>query len=658
MAKDLTVKALIEILLKDKGAREAAAAILKTGEAAKKATPQLAGMDAATSALGRKLATYFSAAALGAFAVSAVRSFATIERAFNALRIQMEGLLGTAADLPHVKAFLEALQDAGDGMLTETVPAFQTFLGLTKSVPAALTMVKLASGIAEGSTASFGEAVGVVSALLSGRAARSLKDFGINMAEAEDGTVDAAAALKILAERFLTVGDRLDDTKDKLDRATGRWEKFKEAAGGAMLSVVEGTVSATQKLLDFAAVQIATLRGPEKLAGVRILIAARDAGGKVGEQFGAGLGVAAEIAGKAAGAKLTEEQVKLGEKLREQALKIGSEIAGKELDAAEKAAQEKKEIEIGALKSRLEQELAILNDSSVKRLDLEKGWEQRIAQEKLNIQLELLGLARAKAIQEATDKGASGADVEAAFDLAAVALFSQTENARAAKALETALTILDVKEHEKKETIRISNEKTEAEIANAQLNAQMQRQAALDIARTSLATLGIVFGQNKAFAIAQAMINTYESATGALAAYSLINPTLGTALAAAYLAQGFAYVRQIMKQTPGGTSIGGGGGGGRSGGKSAGFDDPGSDALAVHAGRKWARDWIDLTSRGFRQEIGDYLGSRAAQVTNDNRQSFNQTLNISGMYGGREGIRQLRRELVEAEIRDRSRKLR
>ena len=66
-------------------------------------------------------------------------------------------------------------------------------------------------------------------------------------------------------------------------------------------------------------------------------------------------------------------------------------------------------------------------------------------------------------------------------------------------------------------------------------------------------TLQSVFGKSKAFAVASALINTYESVTKALAAYP---PPFSYVAAAASLAAGLAQVANIRK-----TSKSGGGGG-------------------------------------------------------------------------------------------------
>ncbi|KZN30038.1 hypothetical protein N480_03580 [Pseudoalteromonas luteoviolacea S2607] len=64
----------------------------------------------------------------------------------------------------------------------------------------------------------------------------------------------------------------------------------------------------------------------------------------------------------------------------------------------------------------------------------------------------------------------------------------------------------------------------------------------------------------KAFAITQALIKTYESATGSFAALApipIVGPALGAAAAAAAIAMGMQQVRMIKSQQPAGIAHGG-----------------------------------------------------------------------------------------------------
>jgi len=86
------------------------------------------------------------------------------------------------------------------------------------------------------------------------------------------------------------------------------------------------------------------------------------------------------------------------------------------------------------------------------------------------------------------------------------------------------------------------------------------------------------FEVGKAAAIAETVINTYKSATGAYSALSaipIVGPALGIAAAAAAIAAGFTNVQKISS-TKFGDKGGGGGGGGASAGASAGAAAPSS----------------------------------------------------------------------------------
>ncbi|PAJ72028.1 phage tail protein, partial [Pseudoalteromonas sp. NBT06-2] len=68
------------------------------------------------------------------------------------------------------------------------------------------------------------------------------------------------------------------------------------------------------------------------------------------------------------------------------------------------------------------------------------------------------------------------------------------------------------------------------------------------------------FKAYKAFSIAQAIMNTYQSATGAftsLAPIPIVGPALGAAAAVAAVAMGLQQVRQIKAQQPAGIAHGG-----------------------------------------------------------------------------------------------------
>jgi len=182
--------------------------------------------------LGRTLTRYLGAAALIAFAKSSVTEFAKVERALNSLQLQMANLgVGGGQALSRVRGELEALDAAGDGALRETIPAFQTFLGLTKSVEASMALVRLSANIAESGLMDLAGAASTLEAVVSGRATRSLAQLGINLKEDADGAIDAKEALALLFSRFPDQIRNIEDMQDRLDRLASVWSKVKRVTG-------------------------------------------------------------------------------------------------------------------------------------------------------------------------------------------------------------------------------------------------------------------------------------------------------------------------------------------------------------------------------------------------------------------------------------------
>ena len=104
-------------------------------------------------------------------------------------------------------------------------------------------------------------------------------------------------------------------------------------------------------------------------------------------------------------------------------------------------------------------------------------------------------------------------------------------------------------------------------VAFANFEKQTEADKAQAIVGLGAATFKSMAGQSKkafkaykAFAIAQAVINTYQSATGAftsLASIPVVGPVLGGIAAAAAIMQGMQQVRQIKAQQPAGIAHGG-----------------------------------------------------------------------------------------------------
>lgn len=170
---------------------------------------------------------------------------------------------------------------------------------------------------------------------------------------------------------------------------------------------------------------------------------------------------------------------------------------------------------------------------------------------------------------------------------------------------------------------------------------ELRKQQELDLARGVIGLTETIFGQSKATAIAQAIINTYEGATKALAQGGAYGP----ALAALVIATGLAQVATIVSTEPGGgvpssattASASGGetGTGTVSGAGGRGFDDHGNDAAARAGGYRWAKDmvshWGAGASAGWQAGMLGAVGSGGNGTTVDNSRTYSVQIAVPGV---------------------------
>lgn len=274
---------------------------------------------------------------------------------------------------------------------------------------------------------------------------------------------------------------------------------------------------------------------------------------------------------------------------------------------------------------RLAREQQRLADESARRAAFELSADEALirqklqlaeegTRERLNLELKALDLAKQRAIAQAEELGASTKAIRDAFRLAeeaavddfwerqhekledatkratAILLESYEEDLQAQleaaeegsqEKLDAQLKLLEAQRDQElaavestsaeaaairikyeKKIERATAENAKARIAIARLEASQKRELALSIAADVVGSLDTIFGENKAFAIAQAIISTLVAVNRALEIYG---PTpWGYAAAAAAALKGFATVRQIQSTQKGGgaTSAAGGAGGG------------------------------------------------------------------------------------------------
>jgi hypothetical protein len=304
--------------------------------------------------------------------------------------------------------------------------------------------------------------------------------------------------------------------------------------------------------------------------------------------------------------------------------KSAEEFAQKTLEAGEKAEQEAKKVADAAkrvaefrtqLAARTEQQLA---QSALDRAETVFDREKAIAhQEELLVKEEL---------RQAAAAGASHANLDGIRAASHARMINRISAEEKRYAKERDKEIADGIEKNKQAAQKVlSDLKRESDFKEEEAKKELEREqqlrdAKFQTANASFELLGAMFGKSKATAIAQALMNTYEGATKAIAQGGVAGP----GMAAAVVISGLAQVAQIQKQE-------------------SGFDDPLNDSIVSEAfrgfGRRWASDMTSLAIGGARGGFQEGLrGGGGGNVINQSttridRGTHVQNLTFNGMMG-------------------------
>jgi hypothetical protein len=728
---DLTVRGVIEFLLKGTGLKQAKEGLEGAEKAAKKTGQEISRTTKVAAGLERQFFRIFGGAALLAFGRAAVTEFAKVERGLGVLREQMTALgIDAAVQLPRVRAFLEAIEAGGGALLADTIPAFARLLRVTKDVDAALAGTKLAADISEAGFQTASSAAETLANLMQGRARMAAQSLGIELRKLNGEQKTNAELIDEVITLYSGMTERLRDTQDGLDKSAAAWASVKRAVGEALgeiagvgdvlLKVVQSILPALQLTWHSVA---GTLLGIGRAARVALdprSWFAPDFADVVGAAFRSGFDqvapeaeAAQEILSEiwkrgAASAVQTEEKKQAGlAKLRDQAMRAA--MAEDEKAAAEKAAKERERAEKLAAE-RTEFERRVQDD--ILRVRLEAAADG--SAEELQLQRELLDRARDVAVAEAIRLGADVNAVNEQFRLAdellqdesldrslekqreaaeRVAEFSarvqagilEDEIRRAEEAGEESLALrLEQLEREMEQelaeadrlgadrhAVRLkwerrataleqSEEQKRTQAAKLAANARVQMIATA--ATAGLTAASALFGEHKAFAIAQAIIDTWAAVNNALAT---VPYPANIAAAALIAAQGLANVARIRETTKGG-------GASAESGASApsGFDDPVNDRAARLGGRRWADDMLRHVSSGFNERLGSMTvapqpAGAAASIPGGGSpvvpQASDQVRSVhfnGPVFGGRPGMRRFVRMIEGVRRGDRGRRMR
>ncbi len=674
---DLQITGVIEFILKKLGLSQAQAGLKGTGEAAKRAGRDFGAMEKASASLGSTLNRYLGAAALGALLKSSVTEFAKVERGFGALKIQMEGLgLSSGKQLPRVQAFLEGLQDAGDGMLSETIPAFQKFLSLTGKVEASISLVKLASNMAESGLGGLTDATGVLNSLLTGQANRALKEWGINVRESADGSLDAKEALEKLFEKFPDQISNIEDMQDSLDKLAGKFLNLTRGIGSAISKtgsffrdakdfIGEG-FDLIKKDLGFGGDRGGELRVMEGLGAPQNAAAAAkeqaDTAAKARQE-------ALDAAKKAHDAKDREKREREAREAREHA----ERIADAEFEVQDNLRHQLIKQSVEGSDERLKLVLADLDKEEAQAIEVAKrtGKEIEGIHETYEIARREAMLATQKYQQELQTQDILNAQEIASRKQQLVDEEVQREKERieAQRDAEAELLALQLTNNEltledrariEKELIRLDTMRRLStarsigeslaiwKAGNAQMAAVDKAVAddkialGLEVAGAWSGAMQAMFGENKNLAIAQAIIDTWAGATRALKDYPW---PFSAGIASAVIAAGFANVAKIESTSSKAR-------GGREEKKGT-FDSPSNDQTLFMGTQKSVDDFLRITRQAANRAADRFVEQEGPPV------SMDQSVHIHGnVYGGDPGLRQLSREMERAGRHDLPRRLR
>ncbi len=537
--------------------------------------------------------------------------------------------------------WLLSVQRASGITKNELLPGYMRLIAATGSVEAAQGGLQVAAGLA---ARGMGD-VATISTKLSrfllnpDGPVRATDTFGLQLKKLHEEGKTTSQILTILGQKFGDAGASVNTNAMQVARAKIEWNEFKESVGQMAIGLVQFLKPALE-IVELAIIGV--IVGAQKLNGWFAIIG-KSAGGffqalvafvegdykkawnifdstlkSIPKQLDEVTKHANETAEKLTAAMFKGSEGLKGTKAVVDGLKTGVAASKKELESLEEVLKrvevqsklaahgeedlQNKLIE-GYRKVLKEYKLSAderdrtnlkIKESETKLADLETVEIARVdkfrdASEKKRLAEEDKAFKKKTAAHEKFLKTAARTDAEyyrslIAYyqgDLAGYTLTAEQKEAIAEK-MEAAQEELNAKEKK----------------SNADMNA-----AILDSAIT---TLGNAFGIGKEIAIANAIVNTYEGATKALAQGGI----LGEVMAAIVIATGLAQIATIASTNPGTTASTGASTTTSSG---QGFDDPAHDFQAYVGGQKWANDMINQYSAGAA------AGFRSQMTTNDNR---------------------------------------
>ncbi len=733
MAEDHSVRGIISLIFKGSGAKDAKESLENIEKSGKKAAKGLTLAQQATDKLHKRLLAAFGGAVLLRFVKQSIGAFADWERQIGITRFEARRLgLDVQETERRVRGLTQGIQAQTGVLSSDTLPIFNKFLGLTGDVEQATLLLRAAVGAQEGGYKDLGIAANLLGSILQGEVIEPSKSLGLAFDQSRSAAEQQAEVLEQTIQKFLGLSEGIQDTRSELDSMNAKAAAVKLTLGeqlapaigflnkmfGALIKAVQifgsriGTVisSVTQGFIGLGNVLAAAFDVKRMLSDpVGWLKDLTQAVGKEAKIQAAIIadGIAEERRIRE-GAKLETIQSKGQETVALAGLVATADT--RSLATKQKRLDKEAEIERKAAAKLAEERAEFEESASDMLLSAKIAAAESGTQERLDLEIRALQVARDRALEEAKRLGIGEAEIKEAFRIAEAEAreeFREEQDEKEAQAaedlaeflneqllerlhddfealdeagLERAEKAREILEFMMEEELKIAadlgadlakvREKWNKRITRSdEEHAKLRRQIAIEdaihqsqtaqfAAAEAVAAATTLFGESKALSIASAIIDTWGAVNAVLPNFPL---------AALVAAAGLANVIKIRSTEPSGSSAG------STTVTGPGFDDPIHDRLARMGGRRWAEDMLRNLNIGLSEGMLQSIAQRADSddgggggtvpvhddIDGDDAAHDGRPLQIFGnIYGGPRGLKELARELSQAERRDKRRNLR
>lgn len=653
MADEIKIRALIESVLDDRGFKGTDDALKKLRKGMQDTADGGLELKHSIAELKNEFLGFLAVAGLTEFYRESITAAAKLDRQWSALTQTVRGLGMNVEDIiPTFERFAAALELQGIDD-NDTIAVLQKFIGLMGDANAAMATTKLAADISAAGYGSITDAASILTAVIQGRLMGATNAFGILLRDANGHAKSHVEVMQEIIDRYGDFLEKQNDTQKALDKTAVSIDAIKEKLGKQLEPAVRAVLSAFDFGIKVVQEFGATLGGIVNWA----IAAVTSLGGQLRGLWDVMSGESER--GWARIAQAQENYARdiqiLEETLREQRAEIWNETADAQMQTEEekqKGLQKLLDAAANSDKEARDKEVAAAREQAAKELAAkERLWEEiHDGQAAAGLRLAALNEKRIK--EEEDDEARHLAYMTREWQRF---LHIREQNWRSEQRLleqEAARTTgtigqqfrrrlaafdsmvkheIDAAKKEGRDITAIenyyANERAEIVASEARIKTETAAAAAGEIIGASQQA----FGDNKALAIAAAIVNLYESITAIWAKWSAY-PPVAAALIALTTASVTAEIGKIRS-----AGLGSGG---------AGFDDPRNDRAAYVGGYKWADDMIEHISRGWADRLSQLGGSSTVSHSNT---VYAPNVSIHGFVGSgkTELLKQLNRGLKQ-----------